>query len=120
MNIDDKLLKEQYQQMTEIARRASRDQGFRKRLEEAPAQTLSESGLSQFDSQGLEVRVVFDNRSTRHIVMPANPNQNIEDEEIAHVAGGGSGTLGSAGSLGTAISCASSVSTVSSRHISPI
>ena len=56
---------------------------------------------------GMEVRIVADSADTHHVVLPPDPNQQLSDEALGAVAGGGK-TASTAGTVGTASTMASS------------
>lgn len=55
----------------------------------------------------VEIRIVADSADTHHVVLPPDPNQQLSDEALAAVAGGGK-TASTGGSVGTASTMASS------------
>ena len=75
---------------------------------------LSELGIDL--PADMDVNVVLNTRDTFHLAMPPDPNQELGDEALMSVAGGGKGvsTAGSAGSLSSVPSTVSSVSCIGS------
>lgn len=74
---------------------------------------------------GVEVRVVQQTPETHYLLLPPDPNEQLEDRTLESVAGGSSGnaplssvgTVGSLGSIPSTVSSAGSVGSVSSVQV---
>lgn len=74
----------------EIVARAWRDEAFKQQLLSNPKQVLTEAGMSVAD--GVELQVVQDTPTIRHLVLPVAPTgpQSLSEDELDLVSGGGS------------------------------
>lgn len=72
--------------LAEIADHYHRDAGFRARLEQDAPAVLRDMGLPV--PPGLLVRVVADTTAVVHVVMPPDPNRDLDDEALGLVVGG--------------------------------
>jgi len=106
-------MKQQLQMQTDLAGRAAKDENFRNNLRQHATKVFQQLGYEV--AEGAEVKLVEDTSSVKHIVMPSNPNDAIEDESLASIAGGGS-CLGCASSIGTVPSTIGSAGTASSNR----
>ena len=89
-----------------LAERYRQDESLRARVDAGDvADLLPELGINP--PPGVEVRIVADGAGTHHVVLPPDPNQQLSDEALAAVAGGGK-TASTAGTVGTASSMACS------------
>ena len=98
--------------LAEFSKRYRADKAFKGEVDGGKApQLLREAGLHI--PEGYEIKVAADTATTIHVVMPADPNTDLEDETLGAVVGGD--TAGSASTLGTAGSMTTScmVSTIS-------
>ncbi len=83
----------QSQIQNQLIARATADETFRAQLLENPRAAIKdETGLSVPD--GINIRVVEDNESDYHLVLPP-AGRNLSDQEIGGVAGGLIGDIGS-------------------------
>ena len=89
---------------SQVVARAWTDEEFKARLLAEPADVLRENGIDV--KPGAEVRVLEDTDKVVHVGLPPRPDDELADEALEAVAGGGStaSTAGSAGTVGT-ISC---------------
>jgi hypothetical protein len=72
----------------QVVARAWSDPAFKDRLIADPAGTAREYDIHI--PPGLDVRILEDTDSVRHIVLPPRPSsQDLSDEQLEHVAGGG-------------------------------
>jgi len=77
----------------EIVARAWRDQAFKQQLLSNPKAVLTEAGMSV--AEGVELQVVQDTPTLRHLVLPVAPaggSSTLSEAELDLVAGGGSQT----------------------------
>ena len=89
-----------------LAERYRQDESLRARVDAGDVEDLlPELGINP--PPGVEVRIVADGAGTHHVVLPPDPNQQLSDEALAAVAGGGK-TASTAGTVGTAGSMACS------------
>jgi len=73
----------------EIVARAWRDAAFKQQLISNPKQVLSDAGMTV--DEGVEVQIIEDTPTTRHLVFPVPPSgQSLSEEQLELVAGGGS------------------------------
>ena len=75
----------------EIVARAWRDEAFKQELIANPKKVLSDAGMTV--DEGVEVQIIEDTPSTRHLVFPVAPSgagQSLSEEQLELVAGGGS------------------------------
>jgi len=74
----------------EIVARAWRDDAFKQQLLADPKAVLTEAGMSLVD--GVELQVVQDTPTLRHLVLPVAPDsgQSLSEAELDLVAGGDS------------------------------
>lgn len=72
----------------EIVARAWRDEAFKQQLLSNPKQVLTEAGMSVAD--GVELQVVQDTPTIRHLVLPVAPTgpQSLSEDELDLVSGG--------------------------------
>ena len=103
-----------YAPFASLAERCSRDEALRARCAAGDVEDLLPD-LGIEPPSGVEVRIVGDSAEVRHLVLPPDPNQQLSDETLASIAGGGktastAGTVGSAGSM----ACSTVPSSVSS------
>jgi hypothetical protein len=72
----------------QVVARAWSDPAFKKRFVSDPA-----GAAKEFDIQipeGIQIKVVEDTASVRHVILPARPSaQELSDEQLQQVAGGG-------------------------------
>ena len=86
-----------------LADRYRQDEPLRARIDAGDvADLLPELGINP--PPGIEVRIVADSADVHHVVLPPDPNQQLSDEALATIAGGGKtastgGTVGTAGSM---------------------
>jgi hypothetical protein len=83
-------------QYSEIIARARADDEFKRRLLVDPAAVMRECELEIPD--GVEVRALESTDSLVYIALPPPPGEDVSEEDLALVAGGGD-TLGSAGTF---------------------
>ena len=77
----------------EIVARAWRDQAFKQQLLSNPKAVLTEAGMSV--AEGVELQVVQDTPTLRHLVLPVAPaggSSTLSEAELDLVAGGGGDT----------------------------
>jgi hypothetical protein len=86
---------------TRVVARAWTDDDFKARLLAEPDEVLRENGIDL--KPGTEVRVVQNTDKVIHVGLPPRPQDELSDEALETVAGGGStaSTAGSAGTVGT-------------------
>lgn len=72
--------------LAQIADQYHRDADFRARLEQDALGVLRDLGVSL--PPGLAVTVVADTATVMHLVMPPDPNQDLDDEALGFVVGG--------------------------------
>ena len=88
------------------------DAEFRTRLDNNPRDVLKERGL---ELPPLEIQVSVNTSDTFHLVLPPDPNVNLQDESLNVAAGGSTGgtasTVSTVGSASSAPSCVSTAST---------
>ena len=72
----------------QLVARAWSDPAFKKRLVSDPA-----GAAKEYDIQipaGMEIKVVEDTETVRHVILPPRPSaQDLSDEQLEQVAGGG-------------------------------
>ncbi len=66
--------------------RIANDKGFRNRIRTDAKSALAEIGT---DTGDVQIKVVEDTATVRHIAMPNNPNALLDDSTLEDVAGGG-------------------------------
>jgi hypothetical protein len=95
----------------QIMARAWTDPSFKERLLSDPPTVLSEYGVNI--PPGLEIVAVENTPDRVYIIIPPPPVEDISDEDLVAVAGGGStvGCAGTAGSISTFSCPAGSMST---------
>ena len=80
----------------QVVARAWSDPAFKKRLTSDPR-----AAAKEYDIQiptGIEVKVVEDTDSVRHVILPLRPSaQDLSDEQLEQVAGGGCTACGATG-----------------------
>ena len=91
-----------------LVQRYHADPDCRRQVEADPVTVFREQGLEL--PSDIAVRVLVNTDDTRYVIMPPDPNVDLDDEMLAAVAGGA--TLGTAGTVSTATSVGSSMSTV--------
>ncbi len=96
---------------SQFLNRVAKDKNFRDDLRENAKSTLSQAGT---DTGDVEIKVVQDTATVRHITMPHNPNVLLDDGTLEQVAGGGWNPFKKIKSLGASSfssfgSCVSSV-----------
>jgi len=74
----------------EIVARAWRDEAFKQELIANPKQVLTDAGMTV--DEGVEVQVVEDTPTTRHLVFPVTPDSALSEEQLESVTGGSSST----------------------------
>lgn len=90
----------------QIVAKAWQDPAFMARLQSDPRAVLAENGIAIPD--GVGVNVVAAKPDEFHIVIPAAPSGEVDDEHLDAVSGGSTAsTAGSAGTLGCPVSSAS-------------
>ena len=74
----------------EIVARAWRDEAYKQQLIANPKQVLSDAGMAV--DEGVEVQIIEDTPTTRHLVFPVAPSggQSLTEDQLELVAGGGS------------------------------
>ena len=70
-----------------VVAKAWSDDLFKNRLLTEPETVLSENGIEL--RSGASVKIVEDTADTRHLVLPPRPSEELADEELAAVSGGG-------------------------------
>lgn len=70
-----------------VVAKAWSDEGFKNRLLAEPGVVLKENGVEL--APGASIKVVEDTADTRHLVLPPRPSEELTDEELAGVSGGG-------------------------------
>lgn len=70
----------------QVIARAWADEGFKSRLLAEPAQVLREQGLAV--PEGVEVRIVENTEKIVHFVLPAQPGDELSEEQLEKVTGG--------------------------------
>ncbi len=70
-----------------IVAKAWSDEAFKAKLLADPAAALKESGIDV--PKGVEVRVVENTASVFHFILPPSPAEELTDEDLDKVAGGG-------------------------------
>ncbi len=90
------------------------DEDRLREIKEHPKDILQEHGVDV--PADMDVNVVLNDHDTFHLAMPPDPNQQLQDEALMVVAGGGktASTAGSIACAGTVPSTASSLSTAGS------
>ncbi len=109
---------QQYHTLIErITDRYYEDADFRETLDSDARAALADMGLQL--PEGIEVKVVASTSRQAYVVLPPDPNVDLDDEALTAVAGGSSsGTAGSAGTVSTlssftvTIGCAATAGTV--------
>ena len=71
---------------------------YRRRVDADPVAALRENGIDL--PGGVEIQVRVNTDDTFYLVMPPDPNTELDDETMAAIAGGG-GTIGTLTSLGS-------------------
>jgi hypothetical protein len=114
MAIDSEHVDEYGKQYAKIVARAWADEAFKQRFLADPAAVMREYDLSV--PEGIEMRAVENTESVVYIALPPSPGEDVSDEDLALVAGGGStvGSMGSGGTMSTASCPTSTVSTFGS------
>jgi len=77
---------EQQKQYAQIVAKAWADEEFKARLLQQPVQVLREHGISVPD--GVEVRAVENTGNVVHLVLPAQPDDELSEEQLQKVSGG--------------------------------
>ncbi len=101
---------------SQFLNRVAKDQNFRDDLRRNPKSALAQAGT---DTGDVEIKVVQDTATVRHITMPHNPNVLLDDGSLEKVAGGGWNPFKKIKSLG-ASSFSSFGSCVSSADIADV
>jgi hypothetical protein len=71
---------------TKVIAQAWSDADFKQRLKDDPRAALAEHGIHV--SQDKRIEVVEDTDETMHVVLPAAPEGEISEEDLANVFGG--------------------------------
>jgi hypothetical protein len=87
MAIGQAQTQEYAKQWGQLVARAWGDEAFKERLMATPAVVLAEQGIPV--PPGVEVRVHENTSSVFHLTLPPEPGENLSDEELDAVAGGG-------------------------------
>lgn len=95
---------------SKIVARAWADEDFKQRFLADPRAVMREFDLDV--PEGVELRAVANTDSVVYVALPPPPSEEMSDEDLAHVAGGGD-TVGCAATGGTISSGSCPVSTVS-------
>ena len=69
-----------------VVARAWDDASFKAKLKSDPHSALAEHGIEV--PVGLTVKVVEDTKDSRHLVLPAAPEEGLAEEELEKLAGG--------------------------------
>ena len=102
-----------YTSMQELNAAYRSDEKLQRRIDGGDiAPAVEAFGLDLPD--GVDLRIVADTESVRHLILPPDPNAVVADRSLTQVAGGS--TAGSAGTVGSAgcFACSTSPSTLSS------
>src|SRR5262249_25641968 len=113
MAIDQTQTQEYAKQWGQLVARAWSDEAFKARVLAEPGPALAEQGIEM--PPGAEVRIPENTTTLVHLTLPPPPSEDLSDEQLDAVAGGGTMTAGSMGSLSTLSSvtgCASTFGTV--------
>src|SRR5262245_16660882 len=87
-------------QWGQLVARAWTDDAFKARLLAEPGPTLAEQGFEM--PLGIEVKIHESTATLVHLTLPPAPSEDLSDEQLDAVAGGGSvGSAGTARTLGT-------------------
>ena len=74
-------------QWSQIVAKAWADESFKRRLLAEPATVLKEQGIAV--PSGVQVKVVEDTETVRHLTLPVKPVGELDEEALKHVVGGG-------------------------------
>jgi hypothetical protein len=102
MAIEQAQTQQYAKQWGQLVARTWSDAAFKQRLLAAPAAALAEEGIEL--PPGVEVRVCENTDRVLYLTLPPKPREELSDEQLDVVAGGGSDTAGTASSLGS-LSC---------------
>ena len=110
MATEEGQLEESSRHWGQLLARMWTDDALKDRFMDDPATVLREHGIVV--PEGYDIRAVEDSPAVIHVILPQRPAEEVNDEDLELVAGGGS-TASSAGSAGT-LSSASCPATLGS------
>ncbi len=89
------LLQERAKMMEDVILRAWTDESFKAQLLQDPAKALEAAFGTKFPPS-ISIKVIEETADTRYLVIPFRPkaDDELSNEELEAVAGGGSGTIG--------------------------
>jgi hypothetical protein len=106
-------MQEYAKQWGQLVARAWSDDEFKARLLAEPTPALAEQGIDI--PPGIEVQVHENTSTVLHMALPPKPTEDLSDEQLDAVAGGGTGsTAGCLATIGCAVSTVSSFSSAGS------
>lgn len=89
-----------------LADRYYADAEFRRQAESDASAYARSIGIPLQD--GVKLKILADTASVMHFAMPAEGEDELGDEQLENVVGGGASTVGSASSIGCTFSCPAS------------
>ena len=95
----------------EIVARAWRDEAFKQQLITNPKKVLTDAGMTV--DEGVEVQIIEDTATTRHLVFPVKPTggQALSEDQLELVAGGSTSTVQTTSGVTTEVEVAETTTT---------